>query len=265
MDAIWFNRGVSHYAIGRSLMEDCSVARGGVTPESFEAEIDARFDLSGARVIVANSHAWGTTAAWSSYHEDGETGTIWNFDAHHDLGYDEGVEEHHEKGVNDCADWAYQVLRDCVKNPLGEPADKYRVVYPDWQGYREIRDDKLPREAHPEFRYDWWNPIGDHFEFTTWGEFLVQPPVPMNEEIGTVLLCRSSSWTPPWEDHRFEELVGRMAVLANLERNEVECWDCDPPGGKRISGYDACTPREFDAEAWQKYVVESYEAADGRK
>lgn len=99
--------------------------------------------------------------------------TVWNFDAHHDLGY--GMKE------ENCGNWAKVAFEE------GRMAE-YKLVYPQWRA-------GLPESADGTVHA----PDGLQFEY-----FFEMPEI---EQIDVIFICRSGSWTPTWCDASWFEFI----------------------------------------------------------
>jgi hypothetical protein len=136
-----------------------------------------RFRLAaGARLYYADSHAQAAHAAVRT----GVT-EVWNFDAHHDCGYEGAWDDPLRLGWVACANWM------CAYALAGAAL---RVRYPRW------RRDALMREVPPLCRVDRAADDGH----------AVEP------RFDLVFVARSSAWTPPWLDERFEAFITSAPV-----------------------------------------------------
>ena len=98
--------------------------------------------------------------------------TIWNFDAHHDLGY--GMTE------ENCGNWAMKAHAEGLM-------DEYKLVYPQW------------RFVGPECAEI---PVPEGLQF----EYFYEPPE--IDGVDMVFICRSGSWTPTWCDAAWMKFIG---------------------------------------------------------
>jgi hypothetical protein len=104
---------------------------------------------------------------------------IWNFDAHHDLGY----------GTKDleCGNWTVHLDKIL-------PISKYNVVYPAWR--RETPEGFLG-DKKPRFEYAYH--YSDNRKVPVWVGRIAAPIL--------LFVCRSGAWTPPWQDKRWVEFI----------------------------------------------------------
>ena len=110
---------------------------------------------------------------------------IWNFDAHHDLGYG----SHNE--VLECGNWASHLLKEGRMH-------EYHLVYPEWRkGVPETKSEHMTRSQKR---------VNVHYEI---------PKLPM---FNAVFICRSSAWTPPWRDNHW------MKFLHWWKNNQNSVW-----------------------------------------
>jgi hypothetical protein len=99
---------------------------------------------------------------------------VWNFDAHHDLGYD-------NMKKLDCGNWA----KTAIKNKF---IREYNLVYPMWRQTKEEDTN--------------YNPLYVKRIVYDQGETLVNIPWDI------VFICRSSAWTPAWSDSSWMRFIG---------------------------------------------------------
>jgi hypothetical protein len=131
-------------------------------------------------LVIAESHS-------DLYHilKASGGGTVWNFDAHHDLGYDDMKEL-------DCGNWA----KKAIKHKL---IKEYNLVYPSWREDKEERSHYIPDTKYFE-----------RIKFDN-GETLLTIPWDI------VFICRSSAWTPAWSDSSWMRFIGFW--------KKFEIWD----------------------------------------
>ena len=120
---------------------------------------------------------------------------IVNFDAHHDLGYDQESRQRGSKFA--CDNWALRLLQDGV-------VQNYTLVYPDW---RQGDLAELTAEAQTQLLRDLGS-IGNRCKIVRWSEFEGQPERPVQG----VFLCRSGCWVPPCYDRKFNQLCAVFGV-----------------------------------------------------
>jgi hypothetical protein len=89
---------------------------------------------------------------------------IWNFDQHHDLGYDKREEM-------DCGNWAAHVLKRNKRS-------RYNLVYPPWRAEKGNQEKDPTCRKKPRVLYE----------------------VTQKIEPDVLFVCRSSCWTPSWSD-----------------------------------------------------------------
>jgi len=152
-----------------------------------------RFDIEpGTRLVVAESHSQaanslpGRGRAWAD---------VWNYDAHHDCGYQ-------DEQWADALDWTEASCENwMITHALR--GSKLHVRYPKWKG------DGTEVEKAPAVPVDRKSDPGGPVKRTFQGAFL----------------CRSGAWVPPWNDDQFEEFVasypGPVERLPLVERE----WD----------------------------------------
>ena len=92
---------------------------------------------------------------------------IWNFDQHHDAGYD-------MKELN-CDNWVHHLWET-------DRLSDYNVIYPPWRKEKIEEKPKVPHAMHYKIPL-----LPDKFEF--------------------VFICRSSGWTPSWCDDEWIKFI----------------------------------------------------------
>jgi len=102
---------------------------------------------------------------------------IWNFDQHHDLGYD-------DRKKMDCGNWAAHVLKQNKRS-------KYNLVYPPWRG------DKKNAEPSPSCKCQ---------------RTFLEPQGKIKPDV--LFICRSSCWTPSWADEEWLEFLKPLEKIA---------------------------------------------------
>jgi hypothetical protein len=168
LDALWDCRAATLLAHGSTLPRTSGAEHG----------FWSRFRIDPtACLYFADSHAQAAHAAVRT----GVT-EVWNFDAHHDCGYEGTLDDPVRLGWVACANWM------CAYALAGAAL---RVRYPSW------REDALWREVSPVCPADRAIDDGGSLPLT----------------FDVIFVARSSAWTPPWLDGRFEEFL-RLAPVA---------------------------------------------------
>jgi hypothetical protein len=167
LDALWYSRAAALQAGGRALP--------GTSGDETVFWNRFRFDPA-ARLYFADSHAQAARGVVRAGVRE-----VWNFDAHHDCGYEGEWDDPLRLGWVGCANWmcAYALARASL-----------HVRYPSW------RDDALRREVDPVCGVE--RAIDD-------GRNL-----PVSFDV--VFVARSSAWTPPWLDDQFEAFLAAAPV-----------------------------------------------------
>ncbi len=129
------------------------------------------FDMPPDHIIIAESHLSLLQAIQEQDIKDLE---VWNFDAHHDLGY--GMKE------ANCGNWALKAVEEGY-------ISSYKLVYPSW------------RYSHPEAEIP--RLPGLDFE-----HFYEIPDI--RGSIDVVFICRSGSWTPTWCDAHWCKFINEF-------------------------------------------------------
>lgn len=182
----------------------------GLAPVAFLEAVLARFDVSRAPLLYADSHCRGFEALRHAR----PGARVVHFDAHHDCGYvAEALEREAEAGVADCGSWLHHAARVGL-------VDDLEVVYPEWRG---------PEQAPPVA------PPASRFSRTTWAEWSEREAPLVKARVDAVFLARSGSWTPPWFDGDF------LNFMLSWPADRCECVDCAEGA---VPGRDACQARE---------------------
>jgi hypothetical protein len=198
VDALWDARAAQLLARGRPLPGTSG------EEEAFWGRFRFRAD---AELFYADSHA--QAAHWSLRRRYAQ---VWNFDAHHDAGYEGRLDDVFRLGWVGCANWmCYYYLHGAAP----------RVRYPGW------RQDALRREIPPLC------PVEREIDG---GE---EVPVVFD----AVIVARSGVLTPPWLDDGFDRFI-RSAPLT--ERHCLDTpWherELDPAWIAHLETQVLCSP-----------------------
>jgi len=139
-------------------------------------------------LVITESHKDLYEVVTSLKFKKSDVVKIWNYDAHHDMGYGASA----QPMVPACDNWA-KLLLDEWK------ISGYRLIYPEWR--RHEPEDKFPsgatyRLVYPEFGQRVMDYYSDE-----------QQVMPMPAYFNVVFACRSSAWTPSWYDHLWIEFI----------------------------------------------------------
>jgi hypothetical protein len=177
------------------------------------------FEWYDVPIFIADSHTYGYLAVQEVVKaRHGRPIEVISLDAHHDLGYGKKLSGH-----VDCGNWLGQLISTGW-------ASRVTVVYPDWRGVSEWPKGKAPPKVK---RFTWSKFIERDFDNIPEGIFI----------------CRSSGWTPPWHDEKFNELV---RTIEEFTGSEAHCYDCADE--RTASCYKACEPREWSNEEAASYT-----------
>lgn len=167
LDGLWDSRAATLLACGISLPRTSGAER----------TFWSRFRIDqGATLFYADSHAQAAHSAVRDGIDD-----VWNFDAHHDCGYEGGLEDINMYGWVACANWmCYYLLRGA----------ELRVRYPAW------RQDALQREILPLCPVD----------------RAIDNGHAVNESFQVVFVARSGALTPPWLDGALDAFLRTAPV-----------------------------------------------------
>lgn len=203
-DFIWAIRAQGALASGFNIFEETDPYRHGVpSPDVFWDNLIQRgmgFS-STSSFIVADSRLWASTYFSSLLKERGiERARLFNFDAHHDLGYSNGRD--YSKSV-DCSNW------------LGFLLDRFprlttQLVFPGWKG-EEPWEGAVGDCIQPRISSCVWGGSSDHMDAR-------------GEVIG-IYFCRSGAWTPPWTDGIYTGMVRDLEKILGLKSEARFCTD----------------------------------------
>lgn len=154
-----------------------------------------------------------------------------NYDAHHDLGYDEITDSPLETlggslSDPDCGNWALNLIKRQV---IG----KYSITYPTWRKTDPEHNLEDIRKALPI-------------------KISVKYGLPRTQkDYDVVFICRSSAWTPSWADNHWLAFVGYWKTYHR------DVWDrrltCPFVGRKRFPDYDqALDLKKQQLEVYEK-------------
>jgi len=210
LSAIWALRVMGFYAQGLDARQE---VRSSGQERTFWSQVRNRFDLNTVKaVLVTESHADAYHAAklW-------QVGSVYNFDAHADLGY-HGIANLQLSAGDDptCEDWLGRLVLDGVRAVVAYPAHSLEHEF-DNQRFSQLQT------------------MTGRAQLTLASTILagVRTPIPV-----TVLhLCRSGAWTPPWLDGRF--LMLAMSSGASVkpdvrltDRSKVIDWRAMEKAGR---------------------------------
>lgn len=103
---------------------------------------------------------------------------IWNFDQHHDLGYD-------DRTGMDCGNWARRVLEKKRRSVIHQ-------VYPPWRADNGEKMTDFGKRVTVAYSFD---------------------RKPLDPDV--VFVCRSSCWTPSWADEDWLEFLKPLQALGS--------------------------------------------------
>lgn len=114
---------------------------------------------------------------------------VWNFDAHHDLGYTGTQKQMRDKNEVTCDNWlaCYKIW-----------GARVRVLYPRW------RPDAMKEESKPVFA----------------GLRKTDNEQPVSKPFDAVYVCRSSAWSPAWLDHKFVRFMEASPLKERINLQE---------------------------------------------
>jgi hypothetical protein len=122
-------------------------------------------------LVVAESHEslYEMASYWPS-------GSIWNFDAHHDFGYESDSEKN-------CGNWAKRLYDEGYFDGVDR---EYRLIYPEWR--KKDPEANMPGTLPEDVIHNYGMPKKmPYFRY--------------------VFICRSSVWTPSWCDKYWMEFI----------------------------------------------------------
>ena len=199
-DALWHSRASGMLHVGKDLRE-LTAAHSSIAPEQFWNELEALgYDLSGARIAVAESHK----AAAQFFLTTGlPLGTkILHVDAHHDLGYGSAKElrDYVKKCRVEAGNWL-GVLLSMFPHVLAD------VVWPQWKTH--VEDDFARAPISKKVR--------SRVTSSVW-----PAPSCTGGKVTDVFVCRSGAWVPPWHDTAFDTFIEDLSKHTASEATLVE-------------------------------------------
>ena len=148
----------------------------------------SQFQFSGdSKLIVAESHSRAVASVVSEGVSD-----VWNYDAHHDGGYNPKPPDECRDGIWTCEDWMiYYGLNGALLH----------VRYPQWKSRAFVLEGQ-PLFAHID--------IGFH----------------VSEEVrdltfNRIFVCRSGAWVPPWCDQDFCRFIDACPIPVCMVLDDV--------------------------------------------
>jgi hypothetical protein len=135
------------------------------------------------RLVIRESHS----ELWTLLEQDGDPSIVINYDAHHDLYYEDKPWER-EPPIVECGSWAGAGLE------LGL-ISSYTVVYPQWRRKAgEYPPRRFMKKHGVQLRYQ------------------LQPA----EDCDVLFICRSPSWSPTWCDDQWLEFIHHWQQYPDL-------------------------------------------------
>ncbi len=173
------------------------------SPNAHEPKADtfwARFSGALPALCVTDSHAGGLPYFWQLRHR-GIADEIWNFDAHHDLGYAAlpKLKQWAKEGRAEAGSWLYVLMKQRACSAL-----RAVHIYPDWKD-KNVEQSPWMKDAAIAKRvqqvqakaFDW----GQLSSVTVTGLFI----------------AKSESWSPPWNDRAFSKFIDDAARAFDVE------------------------------------------------
>lgn len=167
-DGIWLTRGAAFLLNGLPLPDTTGLE------QSFWSRFRFAKDV---KMYYGDSHLYAACIPDAHcVHE------VWNFDAHHDLGYRGTQESILNARLIECDNWM---------GWYKHAGAKVRVLYPRW------RPEAKQEEAKPVFP----------------GIRQIDNEQPVSVPFHAVYVCRSSSWSPAWLDDKFQRFMEACPLL----------------------------------------------------
>ncbi len=154
-----------------------------------------RADFNAAQEIaVAGSHAM----AWPYFHRlsgDGVPDELWNFDAHHDLGYTrlQTLRSWVKEEKAEAGSWGFALLKKFR-------ALRYRHIRPRW---RDLNAEPTPWIGEAS--------VAKRVTRISASEFVAEPV-----RVTGIFIAKSEAWSPPWNDGYFTEFLEAGAEATGL-------------------------------------------------
>jgi len=208
------------------------------SPDRYEPKASTfwkRFSLvkcSADTLAICDSHAVGLPYFYQLGKVEGVADEIWNFDAHHDLGYVKLplLKKYVKAGKAEAGSWLYVLMKNYKKL-------RCKHIYPVWK--------------KPDVEQCPWLEDADikrRTEQLSAGQFDEAGDV----EITGLLIAKSEAWSPSWNDRDFSNFV--LAAVQHL-----------PVAAGAYGPTNAMTERAWDEAGFQAYRAEVERFRKGAK
>lgn len=164
-------------------------------------------------VMVADSHVHALPFFFVL---EGSADELWNFDAHHDLGYTEleTLKKWAKLGKAEAGSWAYVLMSRLKKLKYVHlhPVWKDHNIEPtQWRGNKSVQKRVTQLSAS---KVDWNEPV----------------------EVTALFIAKSTGWSPPWNDGEFKKFIQQAEHHTGLSFPDED---------------DCIEPRQWDEQASQ--------------
>ena len=178
-----------------------------------------KWNFTASEIAVTDSHAVALPFFHAIGKHEGAPDEVWNFDAHHDLGYHslKTLRQWAKEGRAEAGSWLYVLLRTY-------PELRCKFIHPIW------KDPTI--EARPWLKE---RGVAKRVTVTKTSAFDWNEQV----EVTGIFIAKSESWSPPWNDQKFTRFVEEAEQATGLPY---------APYGHR----DAITERAWDAAGAEK-------------
>lgn len=187
---------------------------------------DVRWDFGHAENLMFLNMVWMTrTQLMDEMQTDGVEKNFWKtLQSHYDLdGVDIEVSDSHSYGYEACRHAEHLVLFDTHHDIWPWRKDADHVNCGNWARFWLMCDSRRRltwvRSAHSIYDLKGYDDFGDRVQMLTWGE----DALPEIDFLGSIHICRSGCWTPPWLDQNFIDFVNEgVETTATVEAENVE-------------------------------------------
>lgn len=213
-ELLWGNR-VFH--MGQDIRPITSPERHEPKASSFWGHFRAA-DVSATEIGVGDSHALALPFFWHLAKTQGVPDEIWNFDAHHDIGYDDvsKLKAWTKAGRAEAGSWLYVLMNQKKCKKL-----IYEHVYPAWKDHT---NEGRPWALDKEFSERVHQTCVTDFHWKRLANFRIEG----------IFIAKSEAWSPSWNDKAFVRFVhdtrARLDWLDVTEYGRKPCvepraWD----------------------------------------
>ena len=183
IDVIWQIRACGQAAQGQDIRDICGIAKDEPEPDILATLFHKhKLKVRKNQILVTESHA--LALPWFAGMENLH---LWHIDAHHDFGYD--MEE------PNCDNWVDGLVKKGGVKAI-------TLIYPKWR-IEEGKKHNFDWGDRPAKKVARWRKKGIDVQIV----YGLAENLPSNMTFRKMFMCRSGSWSPPWCDDNFRNMV----------------------------------------------------------